>query len=159
MQKHSVLGVLYLTLIRVSIIPSNQPANGTNNLIAYRPSYNDQHRSNLGVLFFNMFWIFPCLRQAHMTDTVHLSCFPTTAEDDGFLNGRAVLQAADIGNSFTIFGSRTLTYALAIQNCTELTVDCLPRLFQIHIACFLPRRHCTWENWNFKVKRMTYMNY
>ena len=136
-------GSSIFTIDTVSTSPSNQAANGTNNLIAYRPSYVDRHRSNLGVLFFNMLGIFPCLQQAHMTDTVHLSCFPTTAEEDGFANGRAILQAADIGNGFRIFSSSgTLTYALAIQNCTELTADCLPPSFQIHIACFLPRRYC-----------------
>lgn len=135
------------TIDSLTISASGESANGTSNLIAYRPSYDDNHDSNLGVLFFNMFGIFPCLREAHMTNPVHISCFPTTAEDDGFLGGRAILQAADIGNGFQIFSGgasseRIPTYGLAIQNCPELTSECFPSSFQIHIACFLPRRYC-----------------
>ena len=130
------------TIDNMVISPSDVPINGTNNLFAYRPSFRDLHGSTLGALFFNMLGIFPCLREAHMTSAVHLPCFLTTAEEDGFNNGRSLLQASDVGNGFIIFGSQTLTYGLAIQNCTELNEDCLPRSFQIQIACFLPRQYC-----------------
>ena len=135
------------TIDSVSISASSESSNGTNNLIAYRPAFSDSHNSNLGVLFFNMLGIFPCLQEAHRTNFVHISCFPTTAEDDGFLGGRAIIHAADIGNGFPIFSGgsaseRTLTYGVAVQNCSELTSECLPSSFQIHIACFLPRRYC-----------------
>ena len=135
------------TIDSVSISASSESSNGTNNLIAYRPAFSDSHNSNLGVLFFNMLGIFPCLQEAHRTNPVHISCFPTTAEDDGFLGGRAIIHAADIGNGFPIFSGgsaseRTLTYGVAVQNCSELTSECLPSSFQIHIACFLPRRYC-----------------
>lgn len=79
----STVGESISTIDSVSISVSSESANGTNNLIAYRPAYDDRHNSNLAVLFFNMFGIFPCLREAHMTNPVHISCFPTTAEEDG----------------------------------------------------------------------------
>ena len=130
------------TIDTMTILPSNISINGTNNLFAYRPSFRDLHGSTLGAIFFNMLGIFPCLQEAHMTRAVHLPCFLATSEEDGFNNGRAFLQASDIGNGFNIFGSGTLTYGLAVQNCTELNEDCLPRSYQIQIACFLPRQYC-----------------
>ena len=135
------------TIDSVSRTPSDVAANGTNNLIAYRPSFTDAHGSNLGALFFNMFGIFPCLEAAHRQASIHLPCFVTTAENDGFSGGRAFIQATDIGNDFDIFSGggsseRTLTYGLAIQDCPELTTDCLRSAVQINIVCFLPRQFC-----------------
>ena len=95
-----------------------------------------------------MLGIFPCLQQAHRSGNVYLPCFLTTAENDGFFNGRALIQATDRGNSpwdiFSGGGSseRTLMYGLAVQDCPELTEDCLEPHFQTHIACILPRQYC-----------------
>lgn len=135
------------TIDSVSRTPSDVATNGTNNLIAYRPSFMDAHGSNLGALFFNMFGIFPCLEAAHRQASIHLPCFVTTAENDGFHQGRAFIQAADIGQDFAIFSDsggsvRTLTYGLAIQDCPELDIHCLQIGVQAYVACFLPRQFC-----------------
>ena len=76
--------------------------------------YVAAHGSNLGALFFNIPGIFPCLQSA--PHGLHLPCFIATADEDGFTNGRALLQAVDL---FDVFSPRTITFGLAFQNCSQ----------------------------------------
>ena len=130
----------------ITIRDSSRDETGDTMLIAYRPSFSDEHNSNLGVLFFNLPGIFTCLQ--HVPYILHLPCFRTTAEEDGFLRGKAILQAGDTGNHFSIFSGgdsmneRTLTYGLAVQGCPQLNRTCLPPVFQTQVVCLLPRKYC-----------------
>ena len=129
---------------------------GANNLIAYRPRYADTHGSNVGALFFNVPGIFPCLQRA--PHGFHLPCFPVSAEDDGFLGGRAIISAIDGGNEFRIFSPSApyvLTYGLAFQDCPEINTTCLPRFVQTSVACLLPRQYCGWKVWHSSVEQLT----
>ena len=128
---------------RINRTDPSLPDTGANNLLAYRPRYPDFRGNNVGALFFNMPGIFPCLLRA--PHGLHLSCFPVTAEDDGFFGG-AILQAADGGNQFRIFSQPStpfvFTYGLAFQGCPEINTTCYPAFVQTSVACLLPRMYC-----------------
>ena len=133
------------TIDSTSILASSESSNGTNNLIAYRPAFSDCHNSNLGVLFFNMLGIFPCLQEAHRTNFVHISCFPTTAEDDGFLGGRAIIHATDIGNGLVF------KYLVVVLHPREpslmewqyrIVLNLPQNVFQIPFKCILLQIEC-----------------
>ena len=109
-------------------------ASKTGRYLAYRPRYHDYHHTKLGAVFLNLDRIFPCARSAHPF------CRRFTTEEDGFLRGKAIIEAADYGNNFRVFGG-TDTYGMAFQGCGYLDGHngCLPIWFQTIIACFLPR--------------------
>ena len=110
----------------------------SSNLLAYRPSFSDNHGSNLAVMFVNMEAIFPC------TDNLGPVCHIITHEADGFNQGRPFIESGDLGNHFQIFSSPStaVTYGFAIQGCTQMDPTCLRSPSQLVIECFLPRHLC-----------------
>ena len=115
----------------------------TDNILAYRPSYNDRHRSNLATLFINLEALYPCV-----TSYAHVSCKLFPSEDDGFRGGKAIFEASDGGGNFQIFGgNNTTTYAFAVEECTQLTSSCtnIPPGFSMvfTLVCLLPSSRCT----------------
>jgi hypothetical protein len=112
----------------------------SNNLLAYRPNYNDGHAgSNLGVIFLNLNGIFPCVPPA-----THIPCGIVALEEDGFNGGQVFIQAVDRGNDFHIFSSsqNLFTYGIAVQGCPQLTTSCWPTYLEKGITCQLPRQYC-----------------
>ena len=129
-------------LAQITISDSSQAQTSTNNLLAYRPRYNDYHNSNLAGVFINLEGVFPCL--VPLT-TYNPICHVFTEEEDGFRNGRALIDAGDSGNSLRIFSSSSniLTYGIAVQQCPEFNSTCFPHYFSFSVACYLPRSACS----------------
>ncbi|XP_019853127.1 PREDICTED: uncharacterized protein LOC109582697 [Amphimedon queenslandica] len=107
----------------------------TGRYLAYRPRFRGYHYTRLGAIFVNLNRLFPCAR------STRISCRRFTIEEDGFLKGKAIIEAADLGNHFRVFGRHVDTYGLAFQGCCYLNGanGCLPRWFHTTIACLLPR--------------------
>ena len=129
-------------LAQVTISDSSEAQTSTNNLLAYRPRYNDNLNTNLAGVFINLEGVFPCL--VPLT-TYYPICHVFTEEGDGFRNGRAMIDAGDLGNDLRIFSSSSniLTYGVAIQQCPEFNTTCFPTHFSFSVACYLPRSACS----------------
>ena len=114
----------------------------SNNLLAYRPSFSGLHSSNLGAFFFNLDGIFPCFNSPSGSGPI---CSLFTHEEDGFRNGRAVINAADVGNNFPVFGSasqRIATFGFAFSGCSQMTLSCFGLSTEYSVVCLLPRSRC-----------------
>ena len=122
----------------LSIPNTSNEYTSANNVIAYRPYYNDVHNSNLAILFFNLEAAFPCLGGMPIC-----SLFPF--EEDGFFRGRPLIQAADTGNHFRIFsGSHSVkTFGFGFAGCSTFANSCVPDSFELSLVCLLPRSVCT----------------
>ena len=129
-------------LAQIFITNSSQAATSSNNLLAYRPRFNDYHNTNLAGAFVNIEGVYPCLAQL---SNYYPICRVFTEEEDGFRNGKAVIDTADIGNNIRVFSSSSniLTYGLAIQDCPEFNANCFPTYHSFTIACYLPRAACS----------------
>ena len=125
-----------------SILDTINLGNGTidrtSKMLAYRKTFNGYHNTGLGTIFFNLEALFPCAGSA----TPLPICRLLPLEDDGFLQGRTILEAADSGNNFRIFGNRVNTYGFAIKGCSLLNGinGCLPLWFNRALACYLPQK-------------------
>ena len=97
----------------------------TSNLLGYRPRFNDYHGSGLGAIFINIEGVFPCVAPLA---SYYPICSTFTEEGDGFRNGIAIIDSADIGNHFRIFSTSVdiVTYGIAFQQCPELNTTCFP---------------------------------
>ena len=140
---HSTLRATDSTqLAQITISNSSQDQTSSNNLLAYRPRYNDGHNSNLAGVFINLEGVFPCLAPLN---TYYPICRVFTEEEDGFRKGRALIDAADLGNNFRVFSSsgNILTYGIAIQQCPEFNTTCFPHYHGFTVACYLPRSACS----------------
>ena len=130
---------------RLTISDPSASATSADNLVAYRPNYQDQHESEVGALFLNLDAIFPCIQPLPNPHYMP-SCTRMTDDEDGFLGGRAILQAGDGGNVFRIFniGSEAIrTYGIAFAGCTQLNGTCgLYEHMSINIVCLLPQDNC-----------------
>ena len=128
-----------LASMRINL--SSQNVTSSNNLLAYRPQYRDTHNSSLGAIFINLESVFPCL--VPLTDYYPI-CSVYSNEEDGFRGGKVVIGAGDSGNNFHIFSdsANIKTYSIVIQDCPELTSECLPIFHKISVACFVPRAAC-----------------
>lgn len=106
---------------------------GKKKILAYMPKYRDHHKSGLAALFLNLEKLFPCSRG-------NVVCSRSTYEEDGFLKGKTLLQASDIGNNFRIFGKNVATYGMAISGCGIMNkrYGCYFDWFQTTITCLLP---------------------
>ena len=132
-------GVTNTIATLTSFNPSSS-STSSNNLLAYRPNFNDHHTSGLAAFFVNMNGVYPCL--AGPTGNVPI-CKLFTYEEDGFRNGRAVIDAADGGNNFAIFGGNNLaTFGFAISGCATMNNACFPVSTEYSIVCLLPRSRC-----------------
>lgn len=107
----------------------------TSSVLAYRKNYKAYHKTGLGTIFLNLKKLFPCVKKAFPI------CGRFTGEENGFLGGKALIEAADSGGDFKIFGKSVATYGIAFQGCPVLhgTQGCLPKQFKVTITCFLPR--------------------
>ena len=112
----------------------------SNNLMAYFPNYTDSHSSGVGAVFFNLVVAFPCLDALASYPPI---CKVFTFDDDGFRDGRAIIEASDTGNNFPIFnGTVKGVFGFGFSGCPQFTRECYPRFAEYIIACFLPRNIC-----------------
>ena len=123
----------------LSIPNTDNAYTSSNNMVAYRPSYQDSHNSDLGAVFINLQSLYPCLSGANF----HPTCSLFTSEEDGFRDGRTIIQAADIGNNFRIFSSTSNfeTFGFAFQGCSTITTTCVGNI-ELDLVCLLPRNRC-----------------
>ena len=126
----------------MSIADSSQPATSSNNLLAYRPRFDDDHNSSLAGVFINLEGVFPCLENITNYNPI---CHVFTEEEDGFRSGKALINTGDFGNNLRIFSSsRDIpTYGLAIQGCPEFSTTCFPIYHSFSVVCYLPRALCS----------------
>ena len=129
-------------LATITIMNLSKAVTSSNNLLAYRPRYADQHNSYLAGAFINLEGAFPCLQSLNGYFPI---CQVLSDEEDGFRSGKALIVSSDSGNHFRIFSSTSniLTYGIAIQGCPEFTIPCFPTYHSLSIACYLPRAHCS----------------
>jgi hypothetical protein len=139
-QDPSTLSTLGL-ISQLSITDVAHPKNSTNNIIAYRPHFNDLHNSSMAILFFNLEAAFPCLRDTYVAP----ACSLFSLEEDGFLGGRSLIQAADIGNNFHIFSPYWFvnTFGFGFSGCSTFARGCVPETFERSLVCLLPSSVCT----------------
>ena len=121
-----------------SISLSNPSKSQTSSLLAYRPKYNDFHKSGLAGLFVNVQEVFTCTAGIKDWEPV---CDIFTREEDGFRKGNAFIQAADMGNNILVFGGKSV-WGVAVQNCPELNNGCFPNYLHFEVVCMLPRCQC-----------------
>jgi len=90
----------------------------------------------LAGVFLNLENIFRCISDEYPI------CHIFTYEEDGFNNGKAIIEAEDIGNNFRVFSSteNILTYGFAFQ--LNGRNGCMRKYFQTAITCQLPRESC-----------------
>ena len=132
-----VHGPLIATLHNFS---PTRSATSTNNLLAYRPNFNDNHGSGLAGVFINMEGVFPCVGGTSEYCPV---CEVFTNEEDGFKNGRIIIGASDCGNDIGVFGNDVATFGFAFTGCSTMTTSCFPPYSEFTIVCFLPRSQCS----------------
>lgn len=111
----------------------------TNNLLAYRPNYQDSHTSGLAALFVNIEGVFPCIAG---TPEHYPVCEVFTYDEDGFRNGRALIEAADCGNNLRIFSGTAATFGFGFSGCSTMNTDCFAHYTEYAIVCLLPRSRC-----------------
>ena len=132
------------TTSQISLINPYQSTTSADNLLAYRPNFKDRHNSGLAGIFINIEGVFPCT--SGLDDQRILkgpSCKLFTNEEDGFNDGRTIIELGDAGNvELAVFGSNVGLYGLAFSGCQVLTGKCLPLYFQSEIVCMLPRSIC-----------------
>ena len=118
-------------IAEISLVKPSLPITSSNKLLAYRPRYSDVQGSNLAGIFLN----------AKELTCGSRMCKILPDEEDGFNKGRAIIEAGDSGNNFKVFNSnkRIPTYGFAIQNCTEMNLDCLPHWYSVNIVCYVSR--------------------
>ena len=118
------------------------PVTTSNNFFAYRPRFQDRQNSNLAAFFINLEAVFPCL--APLTNYYPI-CRVYTDEDDGFRNGRDLIDTGDIGNDLRVFSTTEaiLTYGVAVQGCDTLHRGCWSDWTSIAVVCLLPRGPCS----------------
>ena len=126
----------------ITISNSSQSVTSSNNLLAYRPRFDDFHNSGLGAIFINIEGVFPCV--APLTDYSPI-CSIFSDEEDGFRNGMILLSSSDMGNNLEVFSTtdNIRTYGIAVQDCPELNRTCFPNSVSIQVACYLPRGACS----------------
>ena len=119
-------------------ISSNIHTNiSTNNILAYRPNYQDTFQSNLATIFIHIEAVYPCA-----TDHQQISCTLFPNEDDGFRGGRAIFEAMD-GAGFGVFSG--ITYAFAIEGCSQIDYSCYSSGFTLEftLVCLIPSSVCS----------------
>ena len=121
----------YTKIAEVSIANPSSPSTSSNNLLAYRPRFNDWHSSNLAGIFIN----------AKELTCGSRMCKILADEEDGFNDGQVLIGAGDRGNDFRVFNSskHIPTYGFAIKGCPVFNNSCLPTYISIIIACYVPR--------------------
>ena len=139
---NSSTGTWGAKITEISIANPSQPSTSTDNTLAYRPNFVDYHQSGLAGVFLNLEKLFPC---ASMDDKYPL-CSTFTFEEDGFRDGKAIIETEDIGNNFRVFSSteNIKTYGFAFQGCGQLNGlnGCMPVYFDMAITCQLSRKAC-----------------
>ena len=143
-QDPSTLAVLgYKSILTIS--NTNHAYTSSDNTIAYRPNFNDHDNNSLGVIFFNLEVVFPCLRNTNTPP----ACSLFSLEEDGFLGGKPLIQAADTGNHLRIFSTsnRIATFGFGFAGCSTFARSCVPtdvvNSYGLSLVCLLPRNVCT----------------
>ena len=119
-----------LTVIaNISIANPFVSTTSSNNLLAYRPKFKDDHKSNLAGIFLNAKELICGSRM----------CKIVSEEEDGFNKGKAIIEAGDGGNNFKVFHSNKdiSTYGFAIAGCPVMSPDCLPSWYSFNIVCYV----------------------
>jgi len=137
---NSSIGMNGDTIAEISVADPSEPSTSINNTLAYRPNITEFHQSGLAGVFLNFEKIFPCASGQFPI------CRTFTYEEDGFKNGKAIIEAGDSGNHFRIFSSTRdiKTYGFAFQGCSQLNGlnGCMSKYFEMAITCQLPRESC-----------------
>ena len=121
-------------LASFSISDPSQPQT-SGSTFAYRPSYADNHGSNIGVLLFGLRAVFPCIGATANPKPI---CSIFTHNNGGFHGGRPFIEA-----SFESFVPGNLpVYGFGVEGCPELTPDCFPSGQEVAVVCYLPRNLC-----------------
>ena len=109
-----------------------------NDILAYRPNYQDIFQSNLATIFIHMEAVYPCARY-----NKQISCKLFPNENDGFLGGRAIFEAMDDGASFGVFSGTT--YAFAIEGCSQINYTCYSSNYVLDftLVCLVPSSVCS----------------
>ena len=136
------------TFVRQPVISSMTTSPSTNytstdNILAYRHSYQDVHGSGLATIFINLGALYPCV-----THSDHISCKLFPSEDDGFRSGRAIFEAGDGDGDFNVFSAgNSPVFAFAVEGCSVLTSTCtsIPSTYatDLVLVCLLPRSRCS----------------
>ena len=143
---------LTITFVKLDSITFNQEGSRTtistssnihtnitngNNILAYRPNYQDTFQSNLGTIFIHVQAVYPCVTGSHQ-----ISCKLFPNEDDGFRGGRAIFEAMDHGN-FGVFSGTT--YAFAIEGCSQIDYSCYSSTYTLEftLVCLVPSSVCS----------------
>lgn len=141
-QDPSTLSILEF-ISQLHIRDAAHPATSADDIIAYRPYFNDSHNSNTAILFFNLEAAFPCLRNTLAAP----ACTLFSLEEDSFLGGRSLIQAADIGNDFRIFSQNQFinTFGFGFVGCSTFDSSCVPNTisFERSLVCLLSSSVCT----------------
>ena len=117
-----------------SISINDPSAPQTSKLLAYRPQYDDFHKSGLAGLFVKIQGLYPCTQSIPNYEPV---CTTFTRDEDGFRNAKRFIQAADTGGNINVFGGDSV-FALAVEGCPEMNEDCLHSWAQFDVVCMLP---------------------
>ena len=126
---------------QISLTNPHQSHTSADNLLVYRPNFKECHISGLVGIFINIEGVFPYTTD--LDDQRILkgpSCKLFTNEEDGFNDGRAIIELGDDENPE--LGSNVGLYGLAFSGCQILTEKRLPLYFQSEIVCMLPRSIC-----------------
>ena len=115
----------------------NTSINSGNNILAYRPNYQDVFQSNLATILIHVEAVYPCA-----TDHQQISCTLFPNEDDGFRGGRAIFEAMD-GAGFGVFSGTT--YAFAIEGCSRIDYSCYSSdyILEFTLVCLVPSSVCS----------------
>ena len=121
----------------ISTLPSSAITSG-NYVLAYRPNFQDEFRSNLGTIFLHVEAIYPCV-----TYHYQISCKLFPNEDDGFRGGRAIFEAMDNGGHLRAFNG--ITYAFAIEGCSQINYNCYSSAITMTftLVCLVPSSVCS----------------
>jgi hypothetical protein len=111
-----------------------------NNILAYRPNYQDTFQSNLATIFIHIEAVYPCATDHHQ-NLISCKLFPN--EDDGFRGGRAIFEAMDDGRNFGVFSGNT--YAFAIEGCSQIDYSCYSSTYNLEftLVCLVPSSVCS----------------
>ena len=115
---------------------SSAIVNSEDNILAYRPNFQNPSRSNLATIFVHVEAIYPCATEYH-----HISCKLFPNEDDGFRRGRTIVEAMDI--DWGIFNGTT--YAFALEGCSRITTACYASCYTyvFTLMCLVPSSVCS----------------
>ena len=117
---------------------SNEIVSSGNNILAYRPNYQDEFQSDLATIFIHVQAVYPCV-----TYYRQISCQLLPSEDDGFRGGRVIFEAMDNGKDFRVFSGTT--YAFALEGCSQINSTCYASgyRYEFILMCLISSSVCS----------------